>query len=175
MKDDIQRDVAEWLRFVKMDQNTACHLFESMHPQPLEIICFHCQQAAEKAINNLDASVEVCCSHKVVAVGFNTLCYDAERRGIKPSARIKALFILKEIEVIKIHDLAILLHKIETFFSVPVAVKNAGDDLTPFAATFRYPQSPDIDEALTRKALTDMETVITWCKEQIVLAGYEIE
>ena len=26
---------------------------------------------------------------KVVAVGFNTLCYDAERRGIKPSARIK--------------------------------------------------------------------------------------
>lgn len=137
MKDDIQRDVTEWLRFVKMDQNTACHLFESMHPQPLEIICFHCQQAAEKAI--------------------------------------KALFILKEIEVIKIHDLAILLHKIESFFSVPVAVKNAGDDLTPFAATFRYPQSPDIDEALTRKALADMETVITWCKEQIVLAGYEIE
>ena len=33
--------------------------------------------------------IEVCCSHKVVAVGFNTLCYDAERRGIKPSARIK--------------------------------------------------------------------------------------
>ena len=34
-------------------------------------------------------SIVVCCSHKVVAVGFNTLCYDAERRGIKPSARIK--------------------------------------------------------------------------------------
>ena len=33
-------------------------------------------------------SIGVCCSHKVVAVGFNTLCYDAERRGIKPSARI---------------------------------------------------------------------------------------
>ena len=28
-------------------------------------------------INNPDASVGVCCSHKVVAVGFNTLCYDA--------------------------------------------------------------------------------------------------
>ena len=47
-------------------------------------------------INNPDASIgEQCsmfrtvCSHKVVAVGFNTLCYDAERRGIKPSARIK--------------------------------------------------------------------------------------
>ena len=30
-----------------------------------------------KKINNPDASVGVCCSHKVVAVGFNTLCYDA--------------------------------------------------------------------------------------------------
>ena len=36
-----------------------------------------------------DASIGVCCSHKVIALGFNTLCYDAERRGIKPSARIK--------------------------------------------------------------------------------------
>ena len=42
-----------------------------------------------KAINNPDASVGVCCSHKVVAVGFNTLSYGAERRGIKPSARIR--------------------------------------------------------------------------------------
>ena len=41
------------------------------------------------AINNPDASIGVCCSHKVIALGFNTLCYDAERRGIKPSARIK--------------------------------------------------------------------------------------
>ena len=44
---------------------------------------------ADASINNPDASVGVCCSHKVVAVGFNTLCYDAERRGIKPSARIQ--------------------------------------------------------------------------------------
>ncbi|QSH92294.1 hypothetical protein C5N99_07435 [Treponema medium] len=45
-------------------------------------------------MNNPDSSVGVCCSHKVVAVGFNTLRYDAERcretAGIKPSARIKA-------------------------------------------------------------------------------------
>ena len=48
-------------------------------------------------INTPDASIgEQCsmfrtvCSHKVIALGFNTLCYDAERRGIKPSARINA-------------------------------------------------------------------------------------
>ena len=34
-------------------------------------------------------SIGVCCSHKVVAVGFHTLYYGAERRGMKPSARIK--------------------------------------------------------------------------------------
>ena len=38
-----------------------------------------------------DASVGVCCSHKVVAVGFNTLMLRRKRRGIKPSARIKAV------------------------------------------------------------------------------------
>ena len=42
-------------------------------------------------INNPDAEHRGCCSHKVVAVGFNTLCYDVERRGIKPSARIKKI------------------------------------------------------------------------------------
>ena len=129
MKNDLEHDVDEWLRFVEMDMSTARHLFKMMHPKPLEIICFHCQQAAEKAI--------------------------------------KALFILKEIEVIKIHDLIILLKKIETFFSVPLSVKNASDDLTPFAATFRYPQYPDIDEDITRKALSDMDIVVDWCKEQI--------
>ena len=46
------------------------------------------QESQPEAINNPDASVRVCCSHKEVAVGFNTLCYDAKRRGIKPSARI---------------------------------------------------------------------------------------
>ena len=36
-------------------------------------------------------NVSHCVFYKVVAVGFNTLCYDAKRRGIKPSARIRSL------------------------------------------------------------------------------------
>ena len=35
-------------------------------------------------INNPDASVGVCCSHKVVAVGFNTLRYDASVGVLNP-------------------------------------------------------------------------------------------
>lgn len=38
--------VDEWFRFANMDLNTAKYLFENMHPAPLEIICYHCQQAA---------------------------------------------------------------------------------------------------------------------------------
>ena len=37
-----------------------------------------------KTINNPDASVGVCCSHKVVAVGFNTLRYDASVGVLNP-------------------------------------------------------------------------------------------
>ena len=39
--------VAEWLEYAKMDFITAEHLL-TLRPLPLEIICFHCQQAAEK-------------------------------------------------------------------------------------------------------------------------------
>lgn len=41
--------VNEWRRFAKMDYGAAIHL-QGFHPLPLEIICFHCQQAAEKAL-----------------------------------------------------------------------------------------------------------------------------
>lgn len=40
----------EWLDFAETDFGVAKHLFETYYPKPLEIICYHCQQAAEKAI-----------------------------------------------------------------------------------------------------------------------------
>ena len=44
------RVVSEWLRFAKVDLETAEHLFTTMEPKPLEIICYHAQQSAEKAL-----------------------------------------------------------------------------------------------------------------------------
>lgn len=38
------------MTFAETDLGVARHLFETYRPQPLEIICYHCQQAAEKAI-----------------------------------------------------------------------------------------------------------------------------
>lgn len=45
--------VAEWFRFADMDLNIAKNSLETMHPAPLEIICYHCQQAAEKFLKGL--------------------------------------------------------------------------------------------------------------------------
>lgn len=43
-------DVAEWMRFAKTDFDVAKNSDETMHPKPLEVICYLCQQSAEKAL-----------------------------------------------------------------------------------------------------------------------------
>lgn len=45
----MRKDVAEWIRFSKSDLDSAQYL-RAMHPLPVEIICCHCQQSAEKAL-----------------------------------------------------------------------------------------------------------------------------
>jgi len=42
--------VAEWIKFSETDLAAAKHLYDSMRPKPLEIICYHCQQSAEKVL-----------------------------------------------------------------------------------------------------------------------------
>ncbi len=39
----------EWIRLAEMDLGAAEHLL-SMHPLPVEIICYHCEQSAEKIL-----------------------------------------------------------------------------------------------------------------------------
>lgn len=45
----ISDDTKEWLAYAKRDLDSANFLL-SMKPIPLEIICYHCQQSAEKAV-----------------------------------------------------------------------------------------------------------------------------
>lgn len=48
-----QREQAlEWLRYAGRDLSSASFL-TNQHPVPTEIICFHCQQAGEKALKAL--------------------------------------------------------------------------------------------------------------------------
>lgn len=47
---DPDQIIQEWRQFAEMDLSTAKHLNATMQPKPLEIICYHCQQSAEKIL-----------------------------------------------------------------------------------------------------------------------------
>lgn len=42
-----------WFEFAEHDYNSAKHLFDTMYPKPLEIICYHCEQAVEKYLKGI--------------------------------------------------------------------------------------------------------------------------
>ena len=46
-----REEARQWLDYAEGDAAAAHHLFEGFfHPRKLEIICYHCSQAAEKAV-----------------------------------------------------------------------------------------------------------------------------
>ena len=42
-----------WINTAKQDLSIAKHLLNAFHPMPIEVICYHAQQAAEKAVKAL--------------------------------------------------------------------------------------------------------------------------
>jgi len=42
------KSIAGWFRFADMDLLVAEHSATTLYPPPLEIVCYHCQQSAEK-------------------------------------------------------------------------------------------------------------------------------
>ena len=50
---EISNEVLEWERFAEMDYVTANHLDKTLYPKQMEIICYHCQQCAEKYLKAL--------------------------------------------------------------------------------------------------------------------------
>lgn len=59
--------VAEWLQIAYEDLDNAQFLFDNKHPKPLEIICYLCQQSAEKSLKGYlcDCGIEVPKTHEV--------------------------------------------------------------------------------------------------------------
>ena len=53
MAHEHQQDIQAWLGYAAMDLSAAQTLCQYHRPMPCEIICYHCQQAAEKAIKAL--------------------------------------------------------------------------------------------------------------------------
>jgi HEPN domain-containing protein len=49
------KTVKDWISFARMDLSAAIYL-QGHSPLPIEMICYHCQQAAEKALKAVLAS-----------------------------------------------------------------------------------------------------------------------
>lgn len=122
-------DYREWIRFANMDLDSAKHLFEKMYPPPLEIICYHYQQAAEKFI--------------------------------------KALLVYNKIEVIKTHDLVVLIGRLKDIVPANENVMVACARLIPYSVATRYPQDVNIDENKVKLAFQYTNIIKEWAEENI--------
>jgi len=60
----------EWLKYSKSDLITARHMFEDVYPKETEIVCYHSQQCAEKALKGycIFKSVEPLKTHDLIAL-----------------------------------------------------------------------------------------------------------
>jgi HEPN domain-containing protein len=70
---------AEWFLFADMDFSSSEYL-QGMHPQPLEIICYHCQQSVEKNLKGylIYQGVQPPKTHDLV--DLNDRCSDMDER-----------------------------------------------------------------------------------------------
>ena len=55
----MDKEVMMWLQFAKTDLGVAEHLNKEYYPKPFEIICYHCQQAAEKAVKAMIIALDI--------------------------------------------------------------------------------------------------------------------
>ncbi len=87
----------EWYRFAAMDLSSAKYLL-NMKPSPVEIICYHCQQSAEKflkgflvlhdinppKIHDLDELCKLCIEIEIEFQDIIDQCSDLTAYGIQP-------------------------------------------------------------------------------------------
>ena len=86
----------EWQRFAAMDLESAEYLLK-MHPVPIEIICYHCQQSAEKhlkgylvlcgqnppKIHDLDELCKLCIKLSDTFIKIADYCSDLTAYGVQ--------------------------------------------------------------------------------------------
>lgn len=128
-------EVKEWLRFAEMDYNSAEYLLNgTFHPRPYEIICYHSQQAAEKAIKAL-------------------IVYYGNQGGMPKLHDVP--FLMNQI-----HTLV----KEDTGKDIPEDLLDYADNLSKYGIIPRYPNELDVDESMTKEALRQALCILEWAK-----------
>ena len=142
---DQESEYKEWLSFADMDLNCARYLNEApMHPRPLNAICFHCQQAAEKALKAI-------------------IVYYGSRGGMAKKHELPFLF--NQIKN-QVYD--------DKHIMVTDELKDMGATLTKNAVDLRYPNEIVIEEHNVDKALKDSESIVDWAKEVLAAPSVDM-
>ena len=135
---DREEEYREWLAFAQTDYDCAKYLNDApLYPKPLNIICYHCQQAAEKAVKAL-------------------IVYFGSQGGMPKVHDIS--FLLNQIKYIVQEEKGIeVSHEL-------LVTANA---LSKYGIAPRYPNEIDVDDNQVKRALKDSDTILSWVKEAI--------
>jgi len=133
-----KKEVSEWMRYAKEDYDLVQHLYRGdYYPKPLEIICYHCEQATEKVVK--------------------ALIVDLGKQGGLPQ-RHDIEFLLSQIKKILIKDRGI---------SVTEEMREWAEKMSDFAVNVRYPNEMHIDEYKTKWAVEKMEFFFKWASDAL--------
>ena len=89
----VDYDITQWIKLAETDLGIARHLFETYRPMPIEAICNHCQQSAEKIVkgylfsNGIEApkthNVEELCDMCIkIEAGFDNFIKEANKLSL---------------------------------------------------------------------------------------------
>ena len=135
---DQMEEYKEWLTFAWTDFESAKYLEGApFYPRPLNVICYHCQQAAEKAVKAL-------------------IVYFGSQGGMPKVHDIS--FLLNQIK-----NIVQQRKGIEIDHSLLVMA----DSLSKYGVAPRYPNEIEVDEYQVKKALSDSETILNWVDDVI--------
>ena len=127
-----------WMAFARTDFESAKYLMGApFHPRPLNVICYHCQQAAEKAVKAL-------------------IVYFGSQGGMPKVHDISFLLnqiknVVKETKNIEIEPELLM----------------TANFLSKYGVAPRYPNEIEVDEAQVKKALADSEKILKWADDVI--------
>ena len=68
----------------------------------------------------------------------------------------------KPLEIVCYHDLSFLLNQIHNYVSIPDAINDAADALTPFGTMTRYPNELTVEEHHAKQAIAFAEQILNW-------------
>ena len=130
---DQEEEYKEWLTFARTDFESAKYLDGApFHPRPLNVICYHCQQAAENAVKAL-------------------IVYFGSQGGMPKVHDIS--FLLNQIKNIVLEQKGI---------TIEHDLLITANSLSKYGVAPRYPNEIEVDEYQVKKALADSETILKW-------------